>query len=193
GTVIAQVFGFTCRFLPRIPRHDQHLRRLYTRTWIPLESAPSAPASWLVVRDDDIQPVLDELSTQSEPVWLVDLRWASEPPDSPSPIEDGAAIAEQLLNTVKSLPPGQPARYFVVTQRAEVLDADAHDPAIDRAVLLGVSRTLISERFDLGVTLVDIDRPFEDTDELLQVLSRVGDEQEIALRDGKLLCARIDR
>jgi len=60
-------------------------------------------------------------------------------------------------------------------------------------VLLGVSRTLISERFDLGVTLVDIDRPFEDTDELLQVLSRVGDEQEIALRDGKLLCARIDR
>src|SRR4029078_7301363 len=61
------------------------------------------------------------------------------------------------------------------------------------AVLLGVSRTLISERFDLGVTLVDIDRPFEDTDELLQVLSRVGDEQEIALRDGNLLCARIDR
>ena len=204
GAVIAQVFGFTCRFLPRIPRHDEHQRRLYTRTWVPLEAAmsdlreeqraaPSAPASWLVLRDSDIQPVLDELSAQSEPVCLVDLRWASEPADSPSPVEDGAAIAEELLNTVKSLPPGQPARYFIVTQRAEVLDADAHDPAIDRAVLLGVSRTLISERFDLGVTLVDIDRPFEDTDELLQVLSRVGDEQEIALRDGKLLCARIDR
>ncbi len=193
GTVIAQVFGFRCRFLPRIPRHDQHLRRLYTRTWVPLEAAPSAPASWLVVRDDDIQPVLDELSTQSEPVWLIDLRWASKTADSPSPIDDGAAMAEQLLNTVKSLPPGQPARYFIVTQRAEVLDADTHGPAIDRAVLLGVSRTLISERFDLGVTLVDIDRPFEDTDELLQILSRVGEEQEIALRDGKLFCARIDR
>ena len=156
-------------------------------------AASSAPVSWLVLRDGDIQPVLDELSAQSEPVYLVDLRWASEPADSPSPVEDGAAIAMELLNTVKSLPAGQPARYFIVTQRAEVLDADAHDPAIDRAVLLGVSRTLISERFDLGVTLVDIDRPFEDTDELLQVLSRVGDEQEIALRDGKLLCARIDR
>jgi acyl transferase domain-containing protein/NADPH:quinone reductase-like Zn-dependent oxidoreductase/NAD(P)-dependent dehydrogenase (short-subunit alcohol dehydrogenase family) len=204
GTVIAQVFGFTCRFLPRIPRHDQHQRRLYTRTWVPLEAAmsrlreeqrtvPSAPASWLVLRDGDIQPVLDELSAQSEPVCLVDLRWASEPADSRSPVEDGAAIAEELMNTVKSLPTGQPARYFIVTQRAEVLDADAHDPAIDRAVLLGVSRTLISERFDLGVTLVDIDEPFQDTGELLQILSRVGDEQEIALRDGKLFCARIDR
>jgi acyl transferase domain-containing protein/Zn-dependent alcohol dehydrogenase/NADP-dependent 3-hydroxy acid dehydrogenase YdfG len=193
GTVIAQVFGFTCRFLPRIPRHDQHQRRLYTRTWVPLEAAQSAPASWLILRDNDIQPVLDELSEQSEPVYLVDLRWASEPADSLSPVEDGAAIAEELLNTVKSLPPGKPARYFIVTQRAEVVDADAHDPAIDRAVLLGVSRTLISERFDLGVTLVDIERPFEDTGDLLQILSRVGDEQEIALRDGKLFCARIDR
>jgi acyl transferase domain-containing protein/threonine dehydrogenase-like Zn-dependent dehydrogenase len=194
GTVIAQVFGFTCRFLPRIPRHDQHQRRLYTRKWVPLEATPSAPASWLLLRDgDDIQPVLDELSTQPDPVWLVDLRWASEPADSSSPVEDGAAIAEQLLNTVKSLPSGKPARYFIITQRAEVLDADTHDPAIDRAVLLGVSRTLISERFDLGVTLVDIDEPFEDTGELLQVLSRVGDEQEIAVRDGKLFCARIDR
>jgi acyl transferase domain-containing protein/threonine dehydrogenase-like Zn-dependent dehydrogenase/NAD(P)-dependent dehydrogenase (short-subunit alcohol dehydrogenase family) len=193
GTVIAQVFGFRCQFLPRISRDDEHQRRRYTRTWVPLEAAPSAPASWLVLRDDDIQPVLDELSTQSEPVWLVDLRWASEPTDSPSPIEDGADIAEQLLNTVKSLPSGKPARYFIVTQRAEVLDADTHDLAIDRAVLLGVSRTLISERFDLGVTLVDIDEPFEDTGELLQVLSRVGDEQEIALRDGKLFCARVDR
>ncbi len=117
GTVIAQVFGFTCRFLPRIPRHDEHQRRLYTRTWVPLEAAmsdlreeqraamsdlreeqraeaaSSAPVSWLVLRDGDIQPVLDELSAQSEPVYLVDLRWASEPADSPSPVEDGAAIA----------------------------------------------------------------------------------------------------
>jgi acyl transferase domain-containing protein/NADPH:quinone reductase-like Zn-dependent oxidoreductase len=194
GTVIAQVFGFRCLFLPRIPRIDQHQRRRYSRTWVPLEGARSAPAKWLVLEDgDDIQPVLDELSAQAEPVWLVDLRWASEPADSPSPVEDGAAIAEQLLNTVKSLPSGKPARYFIVTRRAEVLDTDGHDPAIDRAVLLGVSRTLISERFDLGVTLVDIDEPFANVDELLEVLGRVGDEQEIALRGGRLLCARVDR
>jgi NADPH:quinone reductase-like Zn-dependent oxidoreductase len=74
-----------------------------------------------------------------------------------------------------------------------VLDDDSHEPAIDRAVLLGVGRTLISERFDLGVTLVDIDESFDDVDELLQVLGRVGDEQEVALRGGKLFCARVDR
>ena len=44
GTVIAQVFGFTCRFLPRIPRLDEHQRRLYTRTWVPLDAAMSACA-----------------------------------------------------------------------------------------------------------------------------------------------------
>jgi acyl transferase domain-containing protein/threonine dehydrogenase-like Zn-dependent dehydrogenase/acyl carrier protein len=194
GTVIAQVFGFTCRFLPRIPRHDEHQGRRYTRTWVPLEARPITPASWLVLEDDkDPQPVLDDLSTRSEPVWLVDLRWVSEPTDSSNPVADGAADAEKLLNTVKSLPSGKPARYFIVTQRAEILDADTHDPAIDRAVLLGVSRTLISERFDLGVTIVDIDQQFEDTDQLLQLLTVVGDEQEIALRDGQLFCARVDR
>jgi acyl transferase domain-containing protein/NAD(P)-dependent dehydrogenase (short-subunit alcohol dehydrogenase family)/acyl carrier protein len=193
GTVIAQVFGFTCRFLPRIPRRDQHQRRLYTRKWIPLEATPIVPASWLLLENGDIQPVLDKLSTQSDPVWLVDLRWASEPAESLSPVEDGAAFAEQLLNTVKSLPAGKPARYFIITQRAEVLEGDSHEPAIDRAVLLGVSRTLISERPDLGITLVDIDKLYVDTGELLQILGQVGDEQEIALRTGKLFCARVDR
>ena len=196
GTVIAQVFGFTCRFLPRIPRHDEHQRRLYTRTWVPLEAAASKsahrPRGWSCGTATFSRYSTSCRRNPNPCAWSI-CGGRRNPPIRLSPVEDGAAIAEELLNTVKSLPPGKPARYFIVTQRAEVLDADAHDPAIDRAVLLGVSRTLISERFDLGVTLVDIDRPFEDTDELLQILSRVGDEQEIALRDGKLFCARIDR
>ena len=48
GTVIAQVFGFTCRFLPRIPRLDEHQRRLYTRTWVPLERRASTKRTGLV-------------------------------------------------------------------------------------------------------------------------------------------------
>jgi NADPH:quinone reductase-like Zn-dependent oxidoreductase len=73
-----------------------------------------------------------------------------------------------------------------------VLDGDSHEPAIDRAVLLGLSRTLMSERFDLAVTVVDIDQPFTDTGKLLEILGRVGGEQEIALRNGQLFCARIE-
>jgi mycocerosic acid synthase len=193
GTVVAQVNGFTCRFLPRTPRHDQHQRRLYTRAWIPLEAAPSAPSSWLFIENDDIQPVIDELSGRPDPVSLVDLRWASKPSATSSPVEDGTAAADRLLKTVQLLPAGKTARYFVVTQCAEVLEGDSHEPTIDRALLLGLCRTLISERFDLGVTLVDVDEPLTDTKELLALLQRVGGEQEIALRNGRLFCARIDR
>ena len=81
----------------------------------------------------------------------------------------------------------------MVTHCAEVLERDSHEPSIDRALLLGLCRTLISERFDLGVTLVDVDDPLTDTEKLLALLQRVGGEQEIALRNGNLFCARIDR
>ena len=193
GTVITQIFGFTCRFLPRVPRQDAQQHRLYTRKWVPLAATPTAAASYLFQRDTDIQPLVDELLERTEPVSLVDLRWAAESNASSSPVVDGAAAADQLLNTLRSLPPGKVARYFIITLRQEVLEGDSHEPAIDRAVLLGLSRTVISERPDLGITLVDIDEPFIDTDELLQVLSGVGAEQEIALRQGKLFCARVDR
>ena len=43
------------------------------------------------------------------------------------------------------------------------------------------------------MTLVDVDDPLTDTEKLLALLQRVGGEQEIALRNGKLFCARIDR
>jgi len=193
GTVVAQISGLTCRFLPRIARHDLHQRRLYTRKWTPLEETPDASASWLVFEGNDIQPALDELSGRSEPVSVVDLRWASDQHDASSPVDTGGAAADLLLQTVRSLPAGKAARYFVVTHRAELVDGDSHEPAIEHAPLLGVCRTLISERPDLGITLVDMDEPLADTGELLEVLSRVGGEQEIALRNGKLLCARLDR
>ncbi|MBS1693354.1 MAG: type I polyketide synthase [Actinobacteria bacterium] len=193
GTVVAEITGFTCRLLPRAPRLDQHRRRLHTRRWLPLEEVAIAPTTWLTIAAGDTDStVLEELSGCTEPVAILDLRWASAPAQDSAPVQAGTSAVEQLLHTVRSLPADTVTRYFVVTRGAEVLDGDSHEPAIDRALLHGFCRTLISERFDLAVTLVDVDGPV-DTAELPGLLQRVGAEQEIALRAGRLYCARVDR
>lgn len=193
GAVIAEVTGFVCRLLPRADQRERLQRHLYTRTWIPLDAQPSAPTSWLVFNSDDAALMPSELAGRADPVWLVDLRWATAPIDTATPVPDGAAAAEQLLATVRALPPGKPARYFVVTCGAEVLPADSCAPAIDRAILAGVARTIMSERPDLTMTLVDVDTIGADMADLLTVLGTVGGEQEIALRNGQLFCSRVDR
>ncbi|WP_343710097.1 type I polyketide synthase, partial [Mycobacterium sp.] len=195
GAVIAEVTGFSCRLLPRANRRERLQRNLFTRSWAPLDAGaarPEDPASWLVLDGDDTAPALAELAARPDPTWLVDLRWAGEPTDTPTPVADGATAAEALLATVRALPAGTPERYVLVTRRAEALDGDTHPPAIDRAVLLGVARTVMSERPDLTMTLVDVDDP-GCPEALLDTLATVGAEQEIALRGGTLWCARIDR
>lgn len=191
GAVIAEVTGFTCRVLPRADRPEHLAPHLYTRDWIPLETQPGKPAPSLVVDDDNVAAVIAELALRADPVWLVDLRWARPPMRTADPVTAGAAAAERLLDTVRAFPAGTPARYFVVTRGAEMLPNETTAPAIERAVLTGVARTLMSERPDLTVALVDIDTDLQ-VDELLAVLAGIGQEQEIALRNDQLFCARVD-
>ncbi|KAA8969659.1 type I polyketide synthase [Mycobacterium sp.] len=192
GAVIAEITGFTCRLLPRGESPDQLRRYLFTRCWVPLDAETNAGISWLVLNRADPGPVLAELARRSDPVWLVDTRWAAPPADTDDPVRQGADAVEALLATIRSLPAGKPARYFVVTRGAEALAGDATPPAVDRAVLAGVARTVMSERPDLVLTLVDVDGVGNDVAELVAVLGTVGPEQEVAVRGGKLLCARID-
>ncbi len=191
GAVVAHLTGFTCRLLPRPPQTQQHL--LYTRDWAAVEPEPRAAVSWLVLDDDSAAGAAADLAGRPDPVWLADIRWAAAPDDTPAPVQTGAAAAERLLATVRSLPAGSPDRYFLITAGAEVLAGDRHAPAIDRAVLLGVARTIMSERPDLSMTLVDVDDSVPDTAALLELLSTVGAEQELAVRDRNLFCARLVR
>jgi acyl transferase domain-containing protein/NADP-dependent 3-hydroxy acid dehydrogenase YdfG/acyl carrier protein len=192
GDVVAEISGFTCQFLPYIPRVEDHQRRLYRRTWIPLEQDAIAADSWLFIDRQGIGAVLEELSRRSEPVALVDVRWAGPAGEADCPVSAGADAATELLETVAALPADKVARYFVITRGGEVLDGDTNEPAVDRALLLGLCRTIISERYELGTTLVDIDDSVSDLHNLPEVLSTVGGEQEVALRAGELWCARID-
>jgi NADPH:quinone reductase-like Zn-dependent oxidoreductase/NADP-dependent 3-hydroxy acid dehydrogenase YdfG/acyl carrier protein len=193
GTVIAEVSGFRCRFLPRPEERDALHQSLYTRTWIPLrDKLSAATAPWVCVENGDENAVLHRLSQHNVPVSLVDLRWAARCENMPHPVEHGAQMAEQLLRTVNALPPGRVARIFLITTCAETLDGDDHGPAVDTAALLGLARTVMSERPDLRLTTVDLDVPLADS-ELFGVLGRIDDEQEVALRDGQLFCVRLNR
>ena len=192
GTVVVRLTGFTCQVVQTSARNAVAHQRLYRRTWIPYEAVVTPVADALVLDGADLSVAMAELATRVDPVWLIDLRWASAPTETPDPVRDGADFAEQLLDTVAALPPGRVTRYVVVTTRAEAIESDTHAPAVDRAVLLGVARTLMSERPDLAVTLVDLDVEHTAAD-VIDVLRRVGDEQEIVVRAGELWCARLDR
>ncbi|CAN5469729.1 type I polyketide synthase [soil metagenome] len=193
GNVIAEVTGFTCRFLATTGHRERLQSMLYSKKWVPLDLAPVQHSHWLTIDgNDDAGGLLDQLTALPEPVSILDLRWVGEQRDSDNPVEDGAAAAERLLETVKALPVGSAARYTIVTCRAESLETDSHVPSIERAVLLGLARTVMSERPDLMVTMVDVDELFTDREELIDLLRQIGPEQEVGFRKGKLFCARID-
>lgn len=193
GTVIAAITGFRCRVMPAAQRGTHLDRCVYQRNWVPSTEVYASVGARLLLDADNAEAVVGELAAASESVAVVDVRWATEPAESARPVEAGADAAELLLTTVRSLPTGANLRYYLVTCRAEWVEGDSHPPAVQLAPLLGVARTIMSERPDLAVTLVDFDTPPVDADALFDVLGRVGGEQEIAVRDGELLCARLDR
>ena len=126
------------------------------------------------------------------PPCVLDLRWASAPDhDADDPVTLGADAAEALALTVRCIPRGSVARYYLVTVGAEALDESDGAPALERAALAGVARTAITERPDLRFTHVDLSSPPSRIDDLLALLGRAGDEQELAVRAGIVHAARI--
>src|SRR5262249_24531479 len=94
-----------------------------------------------------------------------------------------------FAETVQLIRAGSIDRYFLVTRGAEVV-SDADHPAIGLAPLLGLARVAMSERSDLKLTLVDLDE-LVSIAELEHRLSKIGTEQEVALRGASSYAARV--
>ncbi|HEU5058724.1 MAG TPA: beta-ketoacyl synthase N-terminal-like domain-containing protein, partial [Kofleriaceae bacterium] len=172
GRVFARVSGFTCRLLRRAGRRTADL--LHVRRWQPIDDGCAAPGPWRLLLDPAHPPS----------GHVVDLRWL-EPPPGDDPVEAGSAAADALRSTLAAIAPGAASRYVVVT-------AGAGD-CLARAPLLGLARTAMTERPDLVVTLVDLDRPPAGLADLFALLDRIGPEQEVAVRGGDLLACRLAR
>jgi acyl transferase domain-containing protein/NADPH:quinone reductase-like Zn-dependent oxidoreductase/acyl-CoA thioesterase FadM/acyl carrier protein len=176
GRVFARVTGFTCRLLRRAARRTGEL--LHTRRWVPIddggEEGRAVPGAWRLLLDPAQPP-----SGQ-----VVDLRWL-EAPAGDDPVEAGSAAAAALQATLAAAPAGAIERYVLVTAGAE--------DCLARATLLGLARTAMTERPDLAITLVDLDRPPAALADLFVLLDRIGAEQEVVVRAGDLLACRLAR
>ncbi|MFY2564261.1 SDR family NAD(P)-dependent oxidoreductase [Corallococcus terminator] len=213
GTVVAEVTGFTCRLLPRAASDDAALleRSVYLRQWERIE--PSEPGvheevTWVVlggsvpetgargwhhVPDSTaLHSMLGGLPEQ-ERVRLVDLRWMASPPESETPVERGTEAADTLLRGVQSLLAGRIERYYLVTTRAETVPVGGQSnlPSLEHAPLLGLARTVMTERPDLRLTWMDLDAAPSSVEALLVRLRGLGMEQEVAERDGLFHAARL--
>ncbi len=214
GEWVAEVKGFTCRLMPRATQDADTLLkgRLYARAWEPIELADPeadtarwvvlggqagarAEGAWLSVADTDaLVASLARLPAET-PVRVVDMRHAGSAPETDDPVGRGTEAAEALLRTVQALVPGRVERYYLVTTLAEAVPMENASPSLERAPLLGLARTAMTERPDLRLTLVDLDgdsRP-ADVAALISRLRRLGPEQEVAEREGRTYVARLVR
>ncbi|WP_163865693.1 type I polyketide synthase [Myxococcus eversor] len=160
---------------------------------------------------------------EQERVRLVDLRWLDSAPESETPVFRGTDAAEALLRGVQALRPGRIERYYLITTRAELVSASVEGtpgakplpgasdatvlgntaptfaveqpdlPSLEHAPLLGLARTVMTERPDLRFTWVDLDAAPTSVEALLVRLRGLGEEQEVAEREGLFHASRLVR
>ena len=112
-------------------------------------------------------------------------------------IEDSHQIAGECLAVSRLVDvlyaSGTKARLFVVTQGAQPVAAGAEaDPA--QAALWGLGRVIALEHPDLWGGLLDLDPAAHDAAaDLEKALADAGDEDQLAIRGGELLAARLVR
>jgi NADPH:quinone reductase-like Zn-dependent oxidoreductase/NADP-dependent 3-hydroxy acid dehydrogenase YdfG/acyl carrier protein len=100
------------------------------------------------------------------------------------------------LQTIQALTPGVVERYYVVTRGAETIAPDDPAPSLRLAAMLGLARTVMTERPDLRFTVVDLPMPdgvapAQPIGQLVVWLLSLPDEQELAWRGDQLYAARL--
>ncbi|MEZ4362150.1 MAG: SDR family NAD(P)-dependent oxidoreductase [Kofleriaceae bacterium] len=204
GQVAVELTGLTCRVLRAPDTFAARASRwCSSRAFAPVELQPAEVSGvWRWWSEHEL-PRLSELRS---PAYIVDRRWlrAGAPDRAPS-YERALACASELLAAVSAIDPGQVARYFVLTRGAERVAADDGAPDLELAPLLGLCRTVMTERPDLRLTVVDFGAELPDELRaalegdrrggagfaLQALLASLGEEQELAVRGEQVFAARL--
>ncbi|MFA7756640.1 SDR family NAD(P)-dependent oxidoreductase [Streptomyces sp. NRRL B-2790] len=179
---------------------SENARHLYEVAWTAVteEAATAAPDLAWTVTGDPADPqtaaALHALDGGEQDAGVVVRFWPRTAPDAqPEAVaHDLAATALAELQALIALPAEQtPARTVWVT-RGAVAAADG-DPVrgYAQSVLWGLVRSARAEHPDLGLMLLDLDDG--DPVPALRAAAGLGDEPEIALREGQLLAPRLVR
>jgi acyl transferase domain-containing protein/acyl carrier protein len=101
----------------------------------------------------------------------------------------------QLVQALVSAGLRDAPRLWFVTRGAQAVVSDQPSIAFGQAPLLGLGRVVAHEYPEFRCTRLDLDprRSSAEDDALAAELIANGDEDELALRDGRRLCARIER
>jgi acyl transferase domain-containing protein/acyl carrier protein len=111
--------------------------------------------------------------------------------------ESGEMLAcKDVLHAIQALVEHQsanPPRLWIITGRAQAVEAEAHLRSLDQSSVWGLARVIDMEHPELRCVLVDLDGPEAgiDVTDLAQELSSSGAENQIALRSGKRYVARL--
>ncbi len=101
-----------------------------------------------------------------------------------------------VLELVRLMAEKTAGRLWIVTAGLEEIDNAVHEEAIWQAPLRGLARSLAVEHSELWGGLIDLDpaaSAAENADALWRYLQSPGGEDQVAVRAGRLLAARLER
>ncbi|MEU1405784.1 SDR family NAD(P)-dependent oxidoreductase [Streptomyces sp. NPDC005728] len=180
---------------------SENARHLYELAWTAVTEEPPAAAqdlTWAVAgdpADPRAEAALHALERRETGADVVVRFWPrttlDEEPTATAHELAATALAE--LQRLLALPDAEtPARTVWVTRGAvAVADGDAV-PGYAQSVLWGLARSARAEHPDLGLTLLDLDDS-DPASALRAAAAGLGDEPELALREGKLYAPRLVR
>ena len=154
-------------------------------------------ASVVVPASDAVRRELDELAL--DPHSAIDVVWLAAAADAS--IADGqrlqAAAVEHcgslldVVQTITSARPGGATRLRVVTRGAFAVGESRAD--LTQAPIVGVARVVMNEHPELACSVIDLESrtPAFDVDALARELLAGGAAEQVALREGQRLAARL--
>ena len=120
------------------------------------------------------------------------LLWVPEEPDATSPAEAARLACGKMLDLVQRTTGAGGVRLWVLTRGAQAA-IDGEAPQLWAAPLWGLGRVAALEHPESWGGLIDLEPGTEPTPALLALLRGTGGEDQIAMRAGKPLVARLVR
>ncbi|MGW6015193.1 SDR family NAD(P)-dependent oxidoreductase [Streptomyces sp. NPDC055210] len=149
-----------------------------------------------VIGAGDVTEALDSLTATAAPRGIIYARaldaGRDTGPRGPAPCEE--AVCQEPVQLAQALHERQdtsPPPLWLISQETQAVTGDTDVTSPSQAPLWGLGRTLATEAPGLRTRMVDLDSTAASADALTAELTAPGEEDQIALRDGRRFHARL--
>lgn len=139
-----------------------------------------------------------DLGARSWPCAGVVHAWALDAPEDGGPrslwtARDGGCVSVlRLVQALARTEADRPARLVLLTRGVQRVGDEWQPPALAQAGMWGLARVLRLEHGELRPLIVDLDPAGDGADGLLEELLAGGDEDQLALRNGRRYAPRLE-